>query len=95
MTTTKETCPCARLPRKLKIDKPNDLYTLEHDVEKQIAEGTLRQTSGIPPGDIREAKPFPDDIIAQEFSCLRCGQRFGLSVDTYHGLGEWRAIGPA
>ena len=95
MKTSKETCPCASLPRKLTIDKPEHLYTLERDLEKRIAEGILRQTNGIPPGDIRKAEPFPDDIITQEFSCLLCGQRFGLGVDTYHGRGEWHAIGPA
>ena len=95
MKTSKEPCQCASLPRKLTIDKPEHLYTLERDLEKRVAEGILRQTSGIPPSDIREAEPFPDDIIAQEFSCLLCGQRFGLGVDTYHGRGEWHAIGPA
>jgi len=95
MTMSKESCPCATLPRKLTIEKPDHLYGLERDLEKQIAGGILKQTSGIPPGDICEAKPFPEDIIAQKFSCLLCGQQFGLSVDTYHGLGEWRAIGPA
>ena len=95
MNTSKETCPCASLPRKLTIDQPTHLYTLERALEKRIVEGALRQTSGIPPGDVRETQPFPDDIIAQEFSCLLCGQRFGLGVDTYHGRGEWHVIGPA
>jgi hypothetical protein len=95
MTSSKETCPCGSLPRKVTIDKPEHLYPLERELEKQLAAGILRQTTGIPPRDIREGEPFPSDIIGQEFSCLLCGQRFRLGVDTYHGHGEWRAIGPA
>ena len=95
MNISKEMCPCASLSRKLTIDQPAHLYTLERDLEKRITEGALRQTSGIPPGNVRETRPFPADIIAQEFSCLLCGQRFGLGVNTYHGRGEWRVIGPA
>jgi hypothetical protein len=34
---------------------------------------------------------WPDDILRRTLRCRRCGRRFDLSADTYHGGGSLTA----
>lgn len=39
------------------------------------------------------AGPWPD-VMRYHFACPRCGQRFELTAETFHGArGKWRAVG--
>jgi hypothetical protein len=39
-----------------------------------------------------ESWPGADDSLLHVVRCPRCGQRFRLVVDTYHGGGSWRRV---
>ena len=69
-------------------------------IRANLADGTLLDCTprGLAPSvafpALLDDGPWPD-FATGEFSCARCGERFRLAVDMYHGAGgTWEAVAP-
>jgi hypothetical protein len=89
---------CRDLGEVLEIKSPAQLARAIRVVRGRVADGTLvevAQSSGAPDAfvSLQEHAPWPD-YIEHTFRCARCGQRFRLTVETYHGVGgKWECQG--
>ena len=90
-------CPkCKAYGETIRIQHPYHYFDLLRQIRYLLEKGTLQLDSGsCDLTEIREDAPFPDDHIEHYFSCIACGQRFRIGVETYHGSdGCWEPIGP-
>jgi hypothetical protein len=84
-------CPrCEELLVPFEIGTPGEVGKAVRVVQANLADGTLEQlassSSARPFLEVREGGPW-DDLLSYRFECRGCGQRFELSVETYHGAG--------
>ena len=86
---------CVDLREVAEIKSPAQLAQAIRVVRGNLADGTLVEASSDAPGafdSLQEGAPWPD-YIEHEFNCSRCGQRFRLVAETYHGAGgRWEPI---
>ena len=76
-----------------RIDDPHFYRDVVRQLLDAIKAGVLEMTSGTCPLEtlLDAQSPWPDDIVTHEMRCAQCGQRFVMSIDTYHGSGgDWR-----
>jgi hypothetical protein len=85
---------CVRFAEKIRIQTPGQYFDLFQEVKEVLAQETLVLIGGnVDVADISPAEGWPDDYIEHTFQCSECGQRFRLSVETYHGSGgHWQPI---
>ena len=78
----------------MRIDDPACYRVLVRQLIEGIRSGHLEMQSGTCPLEalLDEGSAWPEDIVSHYFCCTQCGQRFVLSVDTYHGSGERRQV---
>jgi hypothetical protein len=85
---------CQSLCIVVEILKPADYRTLIRVLIERIDRNELRIVHGVALAPLlMEDSVWPDDIISHSFQCVTCGQKFELSVDTYHGIGgSWQTV---
>jgi hypothetical protein len=98
-------CPsCQDLHVNYAIRTPGELATAIRIAQANVADGTLQTvepTAELPAGtspQIESVLPDGpwDDSILYLFRCAKCGARFTLSAETYHGRGgTWSPDGGA
>jgi len=86
---------CADLCLEYEIPSPKELHKAFAVARDNIADDTIQLASGSESywsfaKALAENGPWPDDRLFCQFACRSCGELFNLSVDTYHGNGEWR-----
>lgn len=87
---------CGGYAEIVRIRQPYQYFDLLRHVREVLQQGTFRLDRGnCDLAEIRKDKPWPDDHLEHYFSCVACGQRFRLGVETYHGSGgRWEPVGP-
>lgn len=86
---------CGDLSEVVEIHTPGQLAQAIRVVRGNLADGTLVEASPDARDafdSLQERGPWPD-YIEHEFNCSRCGQRFRLVAEAYHGAGgRWEPI---
>lgn len=85
---------CQELCVKHHIGTPADLTEAIEVARVHVANGTLREVQTAKPS-VEASEPFAkvasagpwNDFMSFAFACQRCGQRFQLTAETYHGSG--------
>jgi hypothetical protein len=88
---------CNDLMQTVQVQSPGDLEMVLRVVQANLRDGTIAPeplpTSLLAPADVATLPlqgPWPD-VIRAAFRCTQCGERFELSVETYHGAGgRWQ-----
>ncbi len=93
---------CDAFDTKIEIRSPGQLESVCVKVKAAVADGTLvynsfesdRELIGQQSFmELDPAGPFPD-VLRYHFHCKRCGNCYGLFVETYHGAGgTWSLVG--
>ena len=88
-------CPnCKGYSERISIRQPHEYLHLVNQIESLVNQKLFSITQAS--CALSELKPdsvWPSDVIEHQLSCNGCGQKFSLSVETYHGAGgEWHAI---
>jgi hypothetical protein len=85
---------CDGFNEEIKIGHPHELHNLLDDIKEIINEKAMSlEESNCNIDDIERNKPWPDDLIELVLKCSYCGQKFVLSVETYHGSGgSWKPL---
>ena len=79
---------CSLFPSASRLSRPAEYLALAVALDALVEQGKLRVLSQTCPLDqVQAADVWVDDIIEHSFVCSVCGQRFLLSVETYHGSG--------
>ena|SRR5712691_3165507 len=79
---------CKGFSERLRLGNPREYLDLVRQLDELVKTEVFRLVQGISTlAEILEGQQWPDDVIAHVFECPNCGQRFQLSVDTYHGAG--------
>jgi hypothetical protein len=93
---------CGAFDAEVAIQTPEVFRSVAEKVRKAVSEGTLsynsfessRELIGQPSFmelDLSSALP---DVLRYHFDCKRCGNCYGLFVETYHGSGgKWFRTG--
>jgi hypothetical protein len=85
-------CPsCKDLNVEYKVKLPSDLRKAIAVARDNLADGMI---SDVTTGHGRLFDELTtsgkwDDVLLYHFQCNTCGQKFELSVETYHGSGGW------
>jgi phage FluMu protein Com len=84
---------CKELNQIFKIETPGDLKKVirviaDNLTDSTIVEGSspMGKFSSVPFADLAKGEPW-DDIVEYFFKCPKCGQKFSLWAETYHGRG--------
>jgi hypothetical protein len=89
-------CPqCDGFAGPIGFGLPGQYHRFVDRLRAALEAGTLTLVSGNVDLDaIRPGRPWPgaDDSLLHVFRCPRCGQRFRLVADTYHGGGSWQRV---
>ena len=90
---------CKEVFREWLIPSPRAFTEAIRLVRRGVSDGILEQLSGPRPWqevsleDLADEGPWPD-VVEALFECRLCGDRFALSVETYHGSGgSWAPHG--
>lgn len=93
---------CDAFDTEVAIPTPEVLRTVVQKVREAVQNGTLSYSSFESSRELigqqsfmelDMAGPFPD-VIRYHFGCQRCGNCYGLFVETYHGSGgKWFCLG--
>ena len=82
---------CADLCLEYEIHSPSDLHKAFAVARDNIADGTIREISAQSfwgaASALDEGGSWPSDHLFYQFECRRCGERFDLYAETYHGRG--------
>lgn len=78
------------------IRSPRELSETLRVAADHVADGTLAELHGPGPAvrlqDLPVEGPWPDHV-EHTFACTRCGGRFRLTAETYHGAGgRWSPL---
>ena len=88
-------CPaCEGLQVEVAIRSPSELAKAIRVAKANVADGTL-EVEAASGATVAAQQPFAElpadgpwgDLIAYAFRCVKCGARFVLSAETYHGSG--------
>jgi hypothetical protein len=89
-------CPqCDAFGAPLGFSLPSQYHRFVDHLRAALAAGELTLVSGNVDLDaIAPGRPWPgaDDALLHVVRGPRCGQRFRLVVDTYHGGGSWQRV---
>ena len=95
---------CSDIWERQEINSPGQLTSVLQTVKAAVAQGILVSEEAAELGSfpieqsatfqgLKPEGPWPD-VIDYYFRCAKCGQRFQLSAETYHGNGgEWSRLG--
>lgn len=83
---------CADLCVKYVIRTPNDLRKAIRIAAQNVQDGTITEIKADPDWNQFSFEECAKtmcwgDIVAYQFVCNRCGRRFTLGAETYHGSG--------
>ena len=92
---------CEPFNTEMLIRGPAQFESVVERVRAAVADGVLEYSAFEADADLATepsfltldlAGPWPD-VMQYHFECPRCGNRFHLSVETYHGLGgRWSPV---
>ena len=87
---------CDGFSETIKIEHPYEFFNIVEQVRVVLNEGTMKVIEGnCNLDDIRQGRPFPEDVTYHVFQCTNCGRKFSLCVETYHGSGgSWIVMPP-
>lgn len=79
---------CIHLAEIKRIRTPTELESVITIIKSNITDGTLKELPGaqVPLNEIEPYGKWPD-LLNHKFICQTCNQKFGLTVETYHGRG--------
>lgn len=84
---------CEGYREPLSIAYPYQYFDLLRQLREKLRQGRLvLAAASCDLGALAEGQPWPADLLSHTFRCTHCGQGFLLSLDTYHGRGEWGAL---
>lgn len=92
---------CDTYDVELEIHGPLQLQRIVDKLKAAVRDGTLRLVASgaaVAVGDMPAFLEIGDDgtlpdVLEYALACRRCGQRFRLSCETYHGTGgSWRRV---
>ena len=72
---------------------PREYAGLARQLDEIVSQGTFEILhADLPLSSIAKEVWDGGDLIVHRFRCNRCGRRFELSADTYHGGARWVCI---
>jgi hypothetical protein len=84
---------CAELDKRIPLPIPASHLTLAGAARELVADGTLVLVEGsVPLASLQPGQLLPSDgtdSIRHLLAYARCGRRYVLWADTYHGGGAW------
>lgn len=93
---------CGPFLTEIAIRGPAEFESVVERVRAAVADGVLEYIAFESDGNLAAQPsflsldlggPWPD-AMQYHFECLHCGNRFGLFVETYHGVGgRWAPVG--
>jgi hypothetical protein len=89
-------CTCAEIPLDPQFRFPSDLHRAVRNLLTAVSTGILIDETGNFQLDklahpLEPGATWPSDILQRTLRCRRCGRRFDLCADTYHGGGSLEA----
>ena len=95
---------CRHLRQSAEARTAGQLRQMLKQIRKEVEADVLAESDYWPEGVVRvEGGPFMElpveggwpDVFVYYFGCTRCGARYRLSAETYHGGGgTWRPVLP-
>src|SRR5262249_1404621 len=86
---------CHGFCERVKIPDPREYRNLAKQLVELVSSGQFKLLQGTCGLEELFGPTWPSDVISHEFACSDCGQRFHLSIDSYHGGGDWMTLGGA